>query len=410
MMIRLILAPVLTPELNAKINSMRMSYALWETGCIRNDEDHGPYGKPYIMPQLDIQRTRIYTGTRKTGSYNHHSQLTKFKGRYYFAFSNGARDEETVGQRIMISSSADGVNWTKAECAIPADAEKGILRNAVGLYASEDELFIYSWTEWAVKDKNVDGMRRIESEKTTMDIFVSKDAKSWEHRSVMFEGRWYMFEAPRMTQGGFLMAAGTRGAQRLALNDAENPVTAGYDEDMPVMYRWDPKDPSATPEIIEMPPPEGGAKLLFGEGSWYQTDDGVTVLYTRDEGQSLRLYVSASEDDGLTWTAPTLSDFPDSMSRVYAGRLSDGRYYVAGNSYLQLLDRKHLMISISDDGYKFDKMYTIIDEPTSMRTKGLLKCAGFQYPCCLADGDKLLVAYSINKEDIECGIINISDL
>jgi len=159
-----------------------------------------------------------------------------------------------------------------------------------------------------------------------------------------------------------------------------------------------------------MPPPDKDAKLLYGEGTWYQTDDGTIFLYTRDEGQSLHLYVAVSEDDGLTWTAPTLSDFPDSMSRVYAGRLPDGRFYLAGNSYLKLLDRMHLMISISKDGYKFDKMYTLLDDPTAQRRKGLLKCHGYQYPCCLIDGDKMLIGYSINKEDIECGIINLADL
>ena len=31
---------------------------------------------------------------------------------------------------------------------------------------------------------------------------------------------------------------------------------------------------------------------------------------------------------------------------------------------------------------------------------------GYQYPCCLVDGDNLVVGYSVNKEDIECGIVD----
>ena len=63
------------------------------------------------------------------------------------------------------------------------------------------------------------------------------------------------------------------------------------------------------------------------------------------------------------------------------------------------------MLLLSEDGYVFDKVYLLIDDPTSRRVTGLLKADGYQYPCCLPDGDRLLVGYSVNKEDIECGII-----
>ena len=67
-------------------------------------------------------------------------------------------------------------------------------------------------------------------------------------------------------------------------------------------------------------------------------------------------------------------------------------------------------ISLSDDGAKFNKMIRLIEEPARQRFKGHLKVHGYQYPNALEDVDKLLITYSINKEDIECGVINIADL
>ena len=47
-----------------------------------------------------------------------------------------------------------------------------------------------------------------------------------------------------------------------------------------------------------------------------------------------------------------------------------------------------------------------LTEPTAQRAAGLLKVHGYQYPCCLVEPDRLLVGFSINKEDIECGIVD----
>lgn len=104
------------------------------------------------------------------------------------------------------------------------------------------------------------------------------------------------------------------------------------------------------------------------------------------------------------------TDFPDSMSRVRAGRLRDGRYYLIGNAYAKLLDRGHLMLTLSDDGFRFDSMFSLLEEPTAQRAFGLLKVNGYQYPVAIEDEGRLIVAYSVNKEDIECGIVRLKAL
>ena len=97
---------------------------------------------------------------------------------------------------------------------------------------------------------------------------------------------------------------------------------------------------------------------------------------------------------------------PDSMSRIYAGRLNDDRFYLVGNSTPQYMDRNFLALSLSDGGAKFNGMFRLVPEPTRQRFAGHLKCHGYQYPSCIQDGDRLLIAYSVNKEDIEIGIVD----
>ena len=382
---------LLTDEVNEQVRRMRMREALWEYGCLLGYDDHGPWGRWEDRPRVAIERSRIYTGTPETGSYNHHAQLSKFKGKYYLAFSNGFADEAEPGQRTMIASSEDGFNWSQAECIIPGDADGGMWRATRGLYSDAKRLVAWSDTSWDKVRSTQPGMSATgAATKRRLDAFVSTDGESWEPHEGLASDVCF-FEAPRLTQDGTLLIGGAAAGKAVAL-------------------RWDADDPASTPEILPLGRSESGGTFPYGEATWYQTDDGRIWMYWRDEAASLRLYLSLSDDDGETWTPPMITDFPDSMSRVYAGRLSDGRFYLIGNAYPKLLDRMHLMIAISEDGAKFSKLYTLLDDPTAQRVRGTLKLHGYQYPCGLADGDKLLIGYSINKEDIECGVVQIADL
>lgn len=61
---------------------------------------------------------------------------------------------------------------------------------------------------------------------------------------------------------------------------------------------------------------------------------------------------------------------------------------------------------ISDDGFRFSKVYLLVNDSTGARFFGLLKGHGYPYLCCTPDGQRLLVSFTINKEDIECGAID----
>ena len=78
--------------------------------------------------------------------------------------------------------------------------------------------------------------------------------------------------------------------------------------------------------------------------------------------------------------------------------------------YPKLMDRGHLMIALSKDGFKFDSMFSLLEEPTTQRAYGLLKVNGYQSPVAIEDEGRLLIGFSINKEDIGVTRIPLGDL
>lgn len=384
-------ARTLSPELAEKVRSMRMRAAMYEAECYRTDRDHGPNSVAGEFPRAPIQRSRVYTGRGDAGTYNHHSQLAKFQGRYYAAWSNGRVNEDMPGQGTMLAVSDDASSWSVVGCIVPCDAESGMLRWTTGLYADARQMVLYGVVHHATLDAEAPGMRRFEEGRSRLDAHVTEDGATWTAREGIAGDRTYLFEAPRPTREGMLLAGGTCQSQ-------------------PVALLWDARDPAGAPEVVPMPQPSSGAAFPYGEASWCQAPDDTIVMWFRDEAQSLRLFVATSGDGGRTWTEPMVSDFPDSMSRVRAGELADGRCYLIGNAYPKLLDRMHLMIAFSDDGFTFDRMYTLLDDPTAQRAFGLLKVHGYQYPVAIEDEGRLLVAYSVNKEDIECAAVDVAGL
>jgi len=112
---------------------------------MKND-DHGPQGlRPPIIPYAPFRRSRVYTGTRETGSYNHHSQLACHRGRYCFAWSNGLVDEEAEGQRILIAFSPDGCSWGEAQVVIGGEQGTTAVHNCVALHSQADALYLIDW-------------------------------------------------------------------------------------------------------------------------------------------------------------------------------------------------------------------------------------------------------------------------
>lgn len=369
----------------------RRAFNLFE--CLMKDDDHGTKGAtPPIIPHIrHATRSIVYYGNEFNGGYNHHCQVNKFKGRYYIGWSNCSRNEEDAGQRVMIASSADGKTWSDPSLVVGVEEGSAWAHNCVALYTTREEMLVIVMTEETQHDETATGMRRINPEEIYIDVYRSTDGLSFEKAFSYGQDIKWIFEAPRKTSHGEMMCLCTT------------------QNNGPAALVWPDENICAMPTIVPIREPDG-AWFPYGESTWYELDSGRIIVFWRDEGASCRLYVNYSDDGGHTFSTPVLSDIPDSMSRAYAGRLCDGRYFLVNNAVPILLDRRALTLSLSKDGVIFDDVWMINDSPSEMRMKGLLKANGHQYPCCLVDGDKLIVAYDANKEDILCEVIDASTL
>lgn len=391
---------VLTPELREKTKTLKFLAACRYAGTTAEGRNYD------ILPHAPMERYPVFDCDTQKGTYNHHSAICKWRGRYYYAFSNGQVNEDAPGQSSMLSSSDDGKAWSRPVCVAAGDVAGGILMRVCGIFSWDDKLVLFVQKNWNAKSAVRAGMSINDDTvvECQIDAYVSDDARDWQIHENIVSNHW-SFEEPKLTKQGRLLAPGT-----------------AHKTFVPTVLLWPGDNPLEKPEVIYMPfkskdmsgdkeyasPREG--HFPYGESSWYQDDDGRIWMYMRDESASTRLFISISEDGGQSWTEPMISDMPDSMSRIYAGRLSDGRFFLVGNSFGQLLDRSKLILSLSDDGAVFNKMYILIDGDTKQSHEGHLKTNGYQYPNCLVDGDRLFIAYSVNKEDMECGILDTSKI
>jgi len=107
------------------------------------------------------------------------------------------------------------------------------------------------------------------------------------------------------------------------------------------------------------------------------------------------------------------SDIPDTPSKAVTVTLDSGHVLLIGNQQAREFDRLEkpthynrdpLTISISPDGYRFEKQLVLRWEggrrwrTECRRVSG--RGAGCQYPAALRHDGKLYVIYSIGKEDI----------
>jgi len=386
---------VLTPELKRLVQESFVMHQYVLAGCTSECE----YPDMGIAPLHAMERHSVFRTATELGTYNHHPNIVKWKGEYWFAWDNCMVNEEWPGQRTFIAHSPDGVAWSERILVGDGDAARGMLRNLGGLYARGDTLYAFIQEKWDLAHATAPSMSVHDNTKVSVrnDLWASRDGRSWELVKKQYVDTRWMFENPRLTREGRLLA----------------PMTDH--QGRPGVLLWPGDDPRTEPEIILQPWRGSEAKyyaghdegiFCFGEASWYTDDDDRIWMYWRDESASTYLGLTLSEDGGRTWTEVMRTNFPDSGSRVFAGRLNDGRYFLIGNSTRVHMDRNFFALSFSDDGAKFSKMYRLVGQPTRQRFAGHLKAHGYQYPSCVVDGDRLLIGYSVNKEDIECGILD----
>ena len=378
---------LLTDEVLTKIRQMM----LWDG--VRMDYDrpcdwnHGLDDSWGTLPAVPKTRSVVYRATADTWGYSHHQQICHGLGRYFAAWSNGLRHEMHRGQEIRFATSRDGVTWSPDArlAAMPEDSPD--IYQLGALYGCDEHVVAYC-NRFAGSDSDAGIRKKGGTAPFGVEAFVTTDGKTWQSRGFIAQNLC-IHEGPRPTLAGKLLAtADRRGKEPLALHFDDGPLSP--------------------PRAIEIEMPEPGLPLQ--ECTWYETAGGLIHMLFRDETASLRLRISRSADDGETWSVPRITNFVDSMSKVFAGRLPDGRVYVINNAYPRLLSRDRLMITLSHDGRTFGTMLILDDAPSRVRVLGYLKGRGHQYPHAIVRNGKLFAIYSVSKEDIVVSAVDLDAL
>jgi hypothetical protein len=383
---------VVSPELERKMSDLGFRLGAEQAGYPVLADWHPAIPAGWgEFPPVPFERSVVYRGSAGRWAYSHHQSIVRFRDRIVVAWSNGFRHEDYVGQEVHLAWSRDGRTWSEPAVVAETTADSGIVRNNAGLYATADRLYCYVGVARDFgRDVASPGMNVVARQHIRLDVHETADLETWScHEGICDDV--YLFEGPRPTRGGPLLCCGFSLTDRHAM-----------------VLRWDdPARPAAPPRVVHLPASREGVQPE--QGTWFQADGGRILMFQRDGGLSGRLGLTTSDDGGETWSELLRTNFPNTYSRAFAGRLPDGRFYLAGNNYDRFLDRRSLLVALSDDGATFDRQYLLVSGDTTRAVEGRHKEDGYHYPHCVeADGGKLLVVYSVNKEDIEVGIADMA--
>ncbi len=360
--------------------------------------------------RLPLERAWLYR-PEAAWFYSHHPSLTLFNGRYHAIWSNGRRDEDAPGQRVLIAHTDDFLNWSPPEPLIdvlPGQHGERVL-TAAGFHRHGDELIAYAGS-FEYRPECLDGNGRCHPgdtghTNTTLLAAASRDGLAWSAPTDL--GLPIVpNHGPQPTASGRLIICGN--------------ISFPFTDDPRGLRGWRmsgiyPASMAATivddSESFWQVQAAAGWPNGLCEGSFYQTDDGVLHMLLRSNAE--RLWLTESANDGATWSAPQPTAFSDNAAKFHFGRLPDGRFYYVGCPDAEpRWKRSPLVLSLSRDGAHFDRHFILADDatPYTQRAEGMHKHGEYGYPHTLVHDGHLHIIVSRRKEAVEVLRVRLADL
>jgi len=334
-------------------------------------------------------------------TYIHHPGLAIFKGKLYASFSRAYSYEDTPGQNAAVCSmSLDNFGtWSEPTVVGPSrklpDGTESCCLSGF-LFATADRLYcFYMDKEYGpdAYDKNgkfitTKGFHPQPAITSYSMMTSTTDGVNWsEPVSVGIAAN----ESPRQSLTGQWFAGS---GNKLIFCGDTTPNGVFWD----YVGMTEPQYQSSLNR--------GGLSLLT-EASWYQTDDYIIHQMLRSHDGYV--WMSESYDNGKTWSEAYSTNFTSDTTMANFGRLPDGRFYFVGSPTYGS-SRYPLSLYLSEDGYNFDKYYTIRDERYSVKDDNWTKEGYFGYPEVLISGEYMYIHYTKRKEVAEVTRIKLSDI
>lgn len=357
------------------------------------------YHHGQLSPALGVHNIQVMRANREQPhysdglgwTYNHAPNLAYWNGKFYYHYLNDPVGEHIPPGRTMLLTSEDGYNWTKPitlfpEYKIPDGTTKegvdgkannlmSVMHQRMGFFVSSDDRLLtlaYYGISLNKKDSPNDGngigraVREIYKDGSLGPIYFIRYNKAWNEKSTDFP--FYKSSPDK----GFIAACDE------LLSD---PLQ---------MQQW--------VEEADRDDPLIPLQKQYKAFNYYHAIDGTVV------GLWKHALTATSQDGGHTWTTPIRAPgFVNANAKIWGQKTSDDKYITV---YNPSEFRWPLALSVSDDGYEYDKLLLVNGEITTMRYGGNYKSYGPQYVRGIQEGngrpldENAWVAYSMNKEDM----------
>jgi pimeloyl-ACP methyl ester carboxylesterase/predicted neuraminidase len=338
---------------------------------------------PSELKPAPARHSAVFRGKENESGFNLHSYLAHHDGRFWAIWSSSRVGEEDPDQRVLYATSTDGHLWSEArELAADPDGPNGPARwIARGIFPYQGRL-----TALAAYIESADYGRRGRDEvwRNLRLMRFEWSGRQWEPRGVFADNCMNNFP-PQHLDGLLALVCRDSGMNvTMALADAPGA--------------WKHTRVSSEPPFHQMDEP-----------TFFPTTNGEVHMIIRDNARSGFLIRSISRDHGRTWSRPVRTNYPDATSKNFAGRLSNGWYFLINNP--DPAKRDPLAIAFSRDGWEFGHPLTVRTGLPVRRFAGRAKGSGtVQYPHAIEHRGSLWVIYSINKEDIEVAELPLNSL
>lgn len=309
-----------------------------------------------------------------------HNYLIHHEGRFWCLWSDGPKIEDWPTQEVKYATSEDGLNWTEAK-SVTGTPDEPYAYIARGLWLRQGTLLAlvahYQGQGAFGSDKDLE-----------LQAFAwNPESEKWQFESVVFEDAINNFPPQRLPDGDWIM---TRRDSRFNVS-----MLIGGRESLD---EWTVHPVVAVAQVEGFRPDEP----VF----WIEPDGLIRGLF-RDNGGSQRLFHSISADGGKNWEPPTLTNFPNSTSKLFPLATSRGYRILVSNANPQIA-RRELHVSATLDGETFTTMAKL-DIPSPPMPQGFEPMAkkfsqgivSLQYPHVIEHDGALWIAFSRGKVQTE---------
>jgi hypothetical protein len=341
-----------------------------ETASFIWDKD-APYPRQEDMPEpRGIERIIAHDGREDILPFLHDVAVTYFNGALYVAWYNST-DAEICGASLIRGRRTidGGATWSAPFTIAGSMRAEGEHHVPVTFFPHGGKLYAVI-TEMSGKNMT-----------TGLNLFVMSDdtAARWEKISCISGG--FITNAPPvlMENGNYVMGAW------IPMKE-ETPafpvvlISNGMNIERPwnMSFLYDPMKP-------------GAVRIRCPEISVHVEGPQLTAYVRNDEGSS---YVFTSDDYAENWSPPLINPMPIGNSKIFAGKLSDGRNYIIYNAERGYFIRTLLVMAVADAGSTcYNKVYKLFEEDEPQIGRGKI----WFYPCSYEAGGMLYVGCTLQE-------------